>query len=853
MVRVNNYANRRVDLRIVCAIFVAFFFMTESSFAQIEAPDRRHLFKEDRDREKNEKQRKKEIHARKQKAFAGAKKTGLPVDINASDLSYDSLKNKIVARGNVLMTHGNMIAEAREGDVDLSANKAFLRGDVKLTDLAADITAEEAEIDTKTGAGTMRKADVVFVEGNYHLVAAEMSRAEGEEYSLKDALLTTCSCPEGEECSPWSVHSSTIEITRNGYGRAWNSTLRVRDIPLLYVPLMVFPAKDRRQSGLLPISYGNSRRRGMELKVPLYLALDPSTDATVTGLYEHGVNRGAELEFRKAYSRKSQTEMALVYLDESARGDRLLGTDTSGLSDKTHDTHRLGGFLDHNWRSGSTEVPLQFIVDGHYASDDLFIREYEKEEIAKYNARHITSTAVLRAPLGETFTADLSTEFNQEIIDDDDFVFQRIPELNINGLNSSKVFGENPFGLKLLFNHNLSSANFIRKKDYEGQRHELYERVNLPFHLRNILEGTVEGSVRGSLYNTKLDLENSRLAEENQPETTSNRVVPGISSRVGTVVEKVIQLGDDSLIKKISELGRVGKEYQLRRVKHTIEPNIKYRFVPEVDQDENPQFDTFDHLVQKNLVTYGVTQRLLARYEPRNPYLYGIEEATPELKDLGELRSSQPLDRNLNFGYEPQVEQQHVRSMRRGTIQELLQLKVSQTYDIERADKISSGDKKGQKKDAFSDVAADLILFPNDHLRMRTRADFDADKQDFSAYSLEINALTSRGDVLLSRFRFVDSEVKDSGVRQLETGCELKLTDFIRFGYYSRFDDEEGKFIENKGALRFSSQCKCWVLDVDITDKLNPDKTQFGFKVTLIGLGEVGNTFFSRVNDEEQR
>ena len=40
-----------------------------------------------------------------------------------------------------------------------------------------------------------------------------------------------------------------------------------------------------------------------------------------------------------------------------------------------------------------------------------------------------------------------------------------------------------------------------------------------------------------------------------------------------------------------------------------------------------------------------------------------------------------------------------------------------------------------------------------------------------------------------------------------------------------------------------------WILDFEVSDRSNPDETKFRFNVTLIGLGELGNTFFS--SDEQ--
>jgi lipopolysaccharide assembly outer membrane protein LptD (OstA) len=138
-------------------------------------------------------------------------------------------------------------------------------------------------------------------------------------------------------------------------------------------------------------------------------------------------------------------------------------------------------------------------------------------------------------------------------------------------------------------------------------------------------------------------------------------------------------------------------------------------------------------------------------------------------------------------------------------------------------------------------------MFPNEHAVMRAKTDFNTDEQQFSAYTLEGQFRTKRGDSLRSRFRFVDE-----AIRQLESSAEMLLTDRLKLGYYTRYDDLTSSIIEQKAGLRISSACKCWLFDVTVTDRINPDQTKLQFNITLVGLGEIGNTVFSQFRDENE-
>ena len=816
--------------------------------AQVEAPDRKYLFQEDKNKRVIEQQRKNELRIKKQRAEARqAIGRDLPFDVTADSISFDTSRNTLVAEGGVLITYSALIAEAKRAEVNVETNEALLEGDVRITDVTSEVTANRAEVNLTTGVGVLYGASVHFLEGGYRLKATEAARGEGEKYTLKEALLSTCDCPDADSCPPWSLFADEAEITREGYGKAWHTSLRVRDVPVMYWPFLIFPAKSERQSGFLPMSFGGGSESGVDIQVPFFWVFDESSDATITGLYESNVRVGLDVETRFIFSQNHSLNFGAIYVNESARDGRLFGTDVSGLDDPTIDENRFGGFLDHNWQGDLGPVPLQFIVDAAYTSDDLFIREIERDAIAPYNDRFVTSTALLRAPIGDFYTADLRAEFNQAIVDNDDFVFQRLPELVVSGLSSFRPFGENSYGLKLVLSSEASAVNFSRTRSYEGVRTELYEKASVPFHFRNYLDGSFIGSLRGSLYSvSNIDEYNETLDEgETLLTSSSNRLVPAFQFRLNTVVEKVFTLDESNPLRVIGELGRIGRGSELLRAKHTIEPTFRYLYVPDVDQDDNPQFDSLDRLSERNVVTYGVTQRILGRYMPRDQYLYGIEEIAPKPEDLRNLRFRRPLDEDLSFGFEPPVDPGEFRALRRGAVVELARLSVTQSYDLIADQKQYVEDEQVFTPNDFSDVDTDLMLFPNEYIRLRARSDFNVEDQELSAYLLEGQFSNKRGDSLRARLR----DVKDQ-LRQLELSSEIRVTDFVKLGYYVRYDDLSGEFIEQKGGVRFLSECKCWVLDVDVTDKSNPDETKLGFTVTLVGLGEIGNTFFTSPTDQ---
>jgi len=79
------------------------------------------------------------------------------------------------------------------------------------------------------------------------------------------------------------LKTSSLDIYQDKeLGMARNATVWFKGAPILYTPFLTFPTTDRRKSGLLTPSYGQSVENGLEVKIPVYLNIAPNFDSTFT-------------------------------------------------------------------------------------------------------------------------------------------------------------------------------------------------------------------------------------------------------------------------------------------------------------------------------------------------------------------------------------------------------------------------------------------------------------------------------------------------------------------------------------------------------------------------------------------
>ena len=268
-------------------------------------------------------------------------------------------------------------------------NMAYLTGNVRVTQNQQQLTADKLTADNRDKS-YRAEGDLLFTSQNfvvgadsldyyslegsteiqntqYHLYSNN-ANGEAEQIRVDNKQILTLSntdfstCPDDQKS--WVFESDEIVIDReSGWGKAYNSVVKVADIPVFYLPYITFPVDDRRKTGLLPPSFSNSNRNGRDISAPYYFNLAPNYDLTLTPRYM--TSRGSMLgsEFRYLTEQNSG-ELFFEYLpsDKAATA-----TNPENLPDKRwqYDVNHLTQ-LSENWSSG---IAARKVSDDGYFQD----------------------------------------------------------------------------------------------------------------------------------------------------------------------------------------------------------------------------------------------------------------------------------------------------------------------------------------------------------------------------------------------------------------------------------------------------------------------------------------------------
>ena len=698
------------------------------------------------------------------------------ITITADDLSYEQKTNNIIARGDVVITRGETEVRADEVRLNRATNEADAQGNVRITDPEGTVTADALHLNLDEETGFLSQAEIHSRRMLYSLRGARVEKGWGQSYRIENGTFTTCHCDEG--APSWSISGEQLGVTLGGYGTLRGGTFKVLDVPIIYIPRAVFPVQRERQSGFLLPRFGFSNTRGFQTLLPAYWAINKSQDATLAFDLETSARLGLVGEYRYALSRETRGMVAASYFNESYRGAE---PGTAFQASIPKDRWSVTGEHDQPFIGNSRYYHDVFLV-----SDDLFLREintYAFEHARTVSIRTLPFTTTRAGVLQLWDRAALKGEgtYYQDLAGFQSKTLQRTPEIDF--------WGQTLFGGHLLGDLTASAIGFERARDHDGARIDIAPGAMLPFPLGPAAFGSVHAGLRETAYHL---VDRTVSASGRQLPHDDSRELVQINADVGTALNRVYPV----------------RVFGLEKVKHTIEPAIEYLYIPALSQADLPLFDGTDRIERRNLLTYGVTSRLIGKFGSPAP---GNEAAATD------ALSSQ--------------------------IRELGRLSLMQSYDISREiDPLQPG----RSADHFSDIDLDGRVNPSRSLSVRFNTNYDSGNNNISAARVGIFVadprrppagaqaprLETRTSAGIS-YRFLTQNL----LQELDQNIVLGLTDWVGFLYSSRYDVVANRFLDNYFGLRLVSTCDCWAVDFAVVDRTNPQEVEVRAQVTLVGLG----------------
>ncbi len=706
-----------------------------------------------------------------------------PYRIQADRITYNPVEKAYTAEGDVVVTH--LESRLRADRVQVNTDDMVVRasGGVFFTTGEDTLEGDRLIMNLAEQTGTLYSGRIFIEESNFHIKGERIMKTGKDTYAINGACLTTCD-PENPD---WSITSAHVNVTIDGYGTLRHGAFRVRNIPVFYTPYLFFPAKTKRQSGLLFPHLEYSSRNGIIFIQPYFWAISDHMDATF--YYHHIQQRGekAGIEYR-------------YMAGEASKGTVMLdGFKDRRVDDDPDDPDRKWGYTDDRFLRPNSDrywfrmkadqaLPADFSarLDLDVVSDQDYLRDFRGGYTGHGHTENVFQSEFDRGiddrndrvrenrlNLNRTWpTASLNADavWHDDVVArrqmDTNPTLQRLPMISYSMLKQP-VFHNRLYGAM-----NTEYAYFFREDGVTGHRADLHPRIFFPLYPAGRFMLEPYAGYRQTVWYT--DAARDDIAADNRLDPDLQRYTQ----------RGIYDLGADLT----TDFHRVFpvSAFGIEKVRHGVLPRIRYSYIPDVRQSEYPDFDEIDRIDEENQVSFSMTHFFTSRLTVTRP------------------------------GADPEA-----------SYNMFARFMVEQPYDFNHE----------ESADAFLPLYAELDITPARLFALHADARYSHQKDAFTRSNTSLRFR----DMLGSRFR-VDYRYTRDASKTLKLGLEVPVREWLTI-----YGDFERSLIDHttvESGIGFLYQTDCWSADFSyraLEDLDGSRDERYYLLIRLFGIGEFGN------------
>jgi len=403
--------------------------------------------------------------------------------LQADEMDYD-IDNKVVtARGHVEIDNDGRILLADQVAYDQTRDVTTASGHVSLTDEKGNVAfADHVVLTDKMRDGALRSF-AALIGKNGRMVAASASRSQGRFIEAFDGAYTPCKiCNQPGQRTPlWQVRAAHVHYDQLKHRIIFHDArIEFFGIPLFYTPyLRESDPTVRYSSGVLTPDLGNSSNIGYFLRLPVYVSLSPSQDATITPIVS---SRGGDVlagEYRQRWQNGGMWLQGSVGYNPDGGLSGHQGQFYSSL----FGSGRIP--IDATWRTG---------YDAQLTNNDTYLKRYDFTLIDR-----LVNDAFVEGTGGRTRFAVTGYFFQGlRATDTPGIIPLALPLVEFNYIPLSKVLGSQ-------FRFDFTSIALTRNIGENDQRATAEARMRWPTVLPGGQLLTLQLDARGDVYHVSND------------------------------------------------------------------------------------------------------------------------------------------------------------------------------------------------------------------------------------------------------------------------------------------------------------------------------------------------------------
>ena len=488
---------------------------------------------------------------------------------------------------------------AEQIDLFLDTSRLVASGNVVFQNPQGHVAADRVEFDLNNNTGTFHVASGVMPfgdaadrrqfgnqEADVYFWGETIEKLGDRQYRITRGGFTTCVQPTPR----WDLETTSFVLNLDDYVVARNTVLRVKGVPVLYLPFVYYPIQDDdRATGFLLPTYGTSTLRGQAVSNAFFWAIGRSQDATFFHDWFTRAGQGAGVEYRYVAAAQSSGNVRFYRFAQQEAQYTDNGVTTTLPASESFE---LTGSVNHAISRG---VRARARLD--YFSDVVSQQLYHQNVYqASRNSRVIEGS--LTAAFGPTTTGVLYQRNELLSGSDSSYVYGSTPRVTTS-VAPQRLFGSPVYAsvnAEYAFLPNRSVTDGLVTSDNSHSRLDISPMVRVPLSRLTFLSVNTSATYRATRYSRSVGATGGTVGDPYLRQYMSLR-----SEVVGPVFTRIWDRPDSTFAE---------------RLKHVIEPAFTVDITSRIaDYAVTPVVgDVSDFVVSgATRFTYGVTSRLFAR------------------------------------------------------------------------------------------------------------------------------------------------------------------------------------------------------------------------------------------------
>lgn len=354
-----------------------------------------------------------------------------PIEVKAGSGSI-SREGIITLKNKVELSQGARQVKAEEIITDRAAGIMQLNNNIVVRENGLLMHAQNASMNINNADAELNDVEFILHQSRIHGTALHLTKSGNNLLRLINGAITTCP----PDSNFWSLEAGEITIHSNKhYGTAHNARLKIKGVPIIYVPYIRFPVGDERQSGLLYPSMGESTQNGFEYAQPFYWSIAPQADLTLTPRYMS--KRGWLLDATARHkSTLFNTELSGGYLynDKGGFNREAENNINNGLltPDEAYPFKNETRWMLQLKQTGQLSQRIKTNIDYTDLSDNLYLLDINNSDLDT-NRTALTQKAASIHYTGEQWAASAHLQEFRALNETRQKPYREMPRVHING------------------------------------------------------------------------------------------------------------------------------------------------------------------------------------------------------------------------------------------------------------------------------------------------------------------------------------------------------------------------------------------------------------------------------------